>query len=66
MQKILLVAYSYPPLGDAQSLRWYYISNELANIGYKIDVITIKHPDYLNVSINKNITIHRVYALGLF
>lgn len=65
MQKILLVAYSYPPLGDAQSLRWYYISNELANIGYKIDVITIKHPDYLNVSINKNITIHRVYA-GFF
>jgi hypothetical protein len=65
MKKILLIAYSYPPLGDAQSLRWYYLSNELAKIGYLIDVITIKHPSNINKNIDKNITIHRVFP-GFF
>ncbi len=65
MKKILLIAYSYPPLEDAQSLRWYYISNELAKLGYKIDIVTIEHPAELTYSMDKNITIHRVYA-GFF
>jgi glycosyltransferase involved in cell wall biosynthesis len=65
MKKILLLAYSYPPLEDAQSLRWYYLSNELAKLGYKIDVLTIEHPAELTYPIHKNITIHRVYA-GFF
>jgi len=65
MKKILLIAYTYPPLGDAQSLRWYYISNELAKIGYLIDIVTIKHPNKTDKSIHKNIALHRVYA-GFF
>jgi hypothetical protein len=65
MKKILLIAYSYPPLEDAQSLRWYYISQELAKLGYKIDVVTITHPAKLSYNIEKNITLHRVYA-GFF
>jgi glycosyltransferase involved in cell wall biosynthesis len=65
MKKILLIAYSYPPLEDAQSLRWYYISQELAKLGFDIDVITIEHPDFLTYEIDKNITLHRVYA-GFF
>jgi len=65
MKKILLIAYSYPPLEDAQSLRWYYISQELAKLGYKIDIVTITHPAKLSYSIEKNITLHRVYA-GFF
>ena len=65
MKKILLIAYSYPPLSDAQSLRWYYISNELAKLNYKIDIITIKHPENLIHDMHENIFIHRVYA-GLF
>ena len=65
MKKILLIAYSYPPLEDAQSLRWYYISQELAKLGFDIDVVTIKHPDTLVYKMEENIMIHRVYA-GFF
>lgn len=45
--KLLLIAYSFPPFQDAQSLRWYYLCNALAEKGVKIDVITIKHPSEL-------------------
>ncbi len=65
MKKILLIAYSYPPLEDAQSLRWYYISQELAKLGFKIDVVTIKHPANLSYDMDKNIKIDRVYS-GFF
>ncbi len=65
MKKILLVAYAFPPLEDAQSLRWYYLSQELAKLGYYIDVVTIKHPAPLDYKIHNNITIHRVYP-GFF
>lgn len=63
--KILLIAYSYPPLQDAQSLRWYYISKYLAIQGYSIDVVTISHPDEAKAEFHKNIKVHRVFS-GFF
>jgi len=61
--RILLIAYSFPPLIDAQSFRWYYLSNALAELGIKIDVVTIKHPteDKTSWDLHKNIRIFRIY-----
>ncbi|MDI6889851.1 MAG: hypothetical protein QMC83_02770 [Thermodesulfovibrionales bacterium] len=61
--KILLIAYSFPPFQDGQSLRWYYLSNALAELGVQIDVITIKHPleDKITWNFHKNIEIFRIY-----
>jgi len=42
--KILLITYSYPPLWEAQSIRWYYLSKELAKLGFEVDILTIKLP----------------------
>jgi hypothetical protein len=61
--RILLIAYSFPPFQDGQSLRWYYLSKALAGLGIKIDVITIKHPpeDETLWNFHKNIEVYRVY-----
>jgi len=64
-KRLLLIAYSYPPLEDAQSLRWYYLSQELAKQGYHIDVLTIDHPAEMDYEMEPNINIHRVYP-GFF
>lgn len=42
--RVLLIAYVYPPLWEAQSVRWYYLSRELAKAGVKVDVLTVKYP----------------------
>jgi len=42
--RVLLIAYAYPPLWEAQSVRWYYLSKELAKAGVQIDILTIKYP----------------------
>jgi len=42
--KVLLIAYVYPPFWEAQSVRWYYLSRELANAGFQVDVLTVKYP----------------------
>ena len=61
--KILLIAYSFPPFQDGQSLRWYYLSNALAELGTKIDVVTVKHPfeDKTFWNFHENIRIFRIY-----
>lgn len=65
--KILLVAYSFPPLNDAQSIRWYYLTKVLAESGYKIDVLTVKLPyNYDNdFPIHKNLNVYRIFP-GFF
>jgi len=42
--RLLLVAYAYPPLWEAQSVRWYYLSKELAKAGFQVDVLTVGYP----------------------
>ncbi len=65
--KILLIAYSFPPLQEAQSFRWYYLSNELAKNGVYIDVVTIKYPERpkYHFKIHSNITCKRIFP-GFF
>ncbi len=59
--RILLIAYSFPPFIDGQSFRWYYLSNALAELDIKIDVMTIKQPleDKAPWNFHKNIAIFR-------
>ncbi len=63
---ILLIAYSFPPLSDPQSIRWFYLSNLLAEMGYDIDVLTVKLPrnfmDVNNFKLHKNINVFRVFS----
>lgn len=42
--KVFLIAYVYPPLWEAQSVRWYYLTKELANAGFQVDVLTVEYP----------------------
>ncbi len=41
MKKILLIAYNFPPIINAQSLRWVQFIKHLVREGYRIDVLTI-------------------------
>ncbi|MBM4277114.1 MAG: glycosyltransferase family 4 protein [Deltaproteobacteria bacterium] len=59
--KILLIAYSFPPLQDPQSLRWYYLSNALSELGMEIDVLTVQHPEKQAWPFHKNIRIFRIF-----
>lgn len=40
LMKVLLFAYEFPPVLSAQSLRWYYMANELVKEGVELDVVT--------------------------
>lgn len=42
--KIFIIAYSFPPLDDAQAIRWFYLANCLGQLGIEIDILTVKHP----------------------
>jgi hypothetical protein len=46
MKRILIIAYSYPPLMEAQSIRWAHLSRELRLRGNEVDVLTIRLPGY--------------------
>jgi len=62
--KILLIAYAFPPLLEPQSIRWAYLTRELAALGHEIDVLTISCPgsyDDLLYLISPRIRIFRVY-----
>lgn len=59
--KILLIAYSFPPLWEPQAIRWYYLSRELSSLGLNIDVVTVKYPSNESVYIPLNIKIHRIF-----
>ena len=43
--RCLLIAYEFPPIPAAQALRWYYLANQLAKRGVKVDVLTVAIPD---------------------
>ncbi|MCF7221972.1 glycosyltransferase [Marilutibacter chinensis] len=62
--RILLIAYEYPPSPSPQSLRWAYLSRELACLGHEVHVLTVNlggetpglpapHPD---------VRVHRTFA----
>lgn len=61
--KVLLFAYDFPPVLSAQSLRWYYLCDELARLGVKIDILAPKLLDIWGFTpgFNKNIRIIRSF-----
>jgi len=44
--RILLIAYEFPPIPSAQSLRWAYLVRELAAFGHQVHVQAPDHPGY--------------------
>ena len=40
-RRVLLIAYEYPPILSAQSIRWYYLSLELQKLGWQVDVVSV-------------------------
>ncbi len=63
MKQILIIAYAYPPLIEAQSIRWASLSRELHRQGNHVDVLTISLPDYYRDGfyLIGDISVHRTY-----
>ncbi len=61
--RILLIAYEFPPIQAAQSLRWYYLGNALAGCGAEIDVLTVRIHDLWGEDwpLHPNISVHRCF-----
>lgn len=61
--RILLIAYEFPPIIAAQSLRWFYLSDELACRGVEVHVLCPDLPalpDY-PVRLHDRVIPHRVW-----
>jgi hypothetical protein len=63
MKRILIIAYAYPPLMEAQSIRWAHFSKELVKKGNEVDVLTIRLPGYYNdgLYLIRDVSVHRTY-----
>ena len=63
MRHILIIAYSYPPLMEAQSIRWAHLSRELIKKGDEVDVLTIRLPEYYKDGLDlvRKASVHRTY-----
>jgi len=48
--RILIISYLYPPIWEAQSVRWYYVSKTLAKLGASVDLLTVKLPGAEDIS----------------
>lgn len=44
--RILLIAYEFPPIPSPQSIRWAYLTRELAGLGVDVHVLAPDHPGY--------------------
>lgn len=58
--KALLISYLFPPIWEAQAVRWYYLTKELAKLGINIDILTISLPFEEDLDLPKNINIFRI------
>jgi glycosyltransferase involved in cell wall biosynthesis len=63
MAKVLLLAYEFPPVVAAQSLRWFYLANALARNGIEIDVLAPRIWDKWQFSgaLEPGVRVHRVF-----
>lgn len=61
--KILLIAYEYPPIVSAQALRWFYLANELAEAGVKVDILTTQIRDIWGFQgrVHPGVRLHRCF-----
>lgn len=61
--RILLIAYEFPPIIAAQSLRWFYLANGLAKLGVEVHVLCPKMPALapFQEGFAPGVMIHRVW-----
>lgn len=59
-RKILLIAYEYPPILSAQSIRWFYLSAELAKLGWAVDVATVE------IEVDQSLALHQPDDVNVF
>lgn len=62
--KVLIIAYHFPPILGAQSIRWANLTNELCKLGISIDILTVKVPVSYNnypFKFEKDIKVYRAY-----
>ena len=61
--RILLIAYEFPPIIAAQSLRWFYLANELARLGVEVHVLCSDMPALppFEEEFAPGVVIHRVW-----
>lgn len=61
--RILLIAYEFPPIIAAQSLRWFYLSEELAKIGVEVHVLcpNISALEPFPFKFNDKVVIHHIF-----
>ena len=67
-KKILLIAFKYPPYAGVGGFRWSKLSKYLAEMGYKIHVVTVNWKQYGDNTYitdvqHPNIVIHRIPSL---
>jgi len=54
--KILIITYLFPPIWEAQSIRWYYIAKSLTYLGCSVDILTVNpFLEKRNIDIKANI-----------
>ena len=61
--RLLLIAYEFPPSPSPGSLRWHYLSRELAGNGFQLDVLAPALPgSEREDALRPNIAVHRTFA----
>lgn len=61
--RVLLIAYEYPPVLAAQSLRWHYLGNHLGELGVELDVLTASLRDIwgFEPELHPGVRVHRCF-----
>ena len=61
--KLLVIAYEFPPSPSPQSLRWMYLSRELARLGHEVHVLTADIPvGTVSLACPDGVVVHRSFA----
>ena len=64
-RRLLLVTYAFPPIINAQAIRWLMLVRELAARGFTVDVLTTRAPAYFQDLLDEippGVTVHRTWA----
>lgn len=62
--RILVIAYEFPPIIAAQSLRWFYLTQELARLGIEVHVLCPSFPTLVAscpIKFVPGVFLHRVW-----
>ena len=69
MNKILLIAFKFPPYAGVGGFRWSHLSRELALLGYRVHVVTVDWAShgpntFSDLVRHENIVIHKISSGG--